>query len=75
MLGGETGEARDVRNEKVGYKIREYTMAKVPFMLVAGDKEKDAGVISVRTREGADLGQMTPEQFIQLVQTTCKEYK
>jgi threonyl-tRNA synthetase len=50
----------DVRNEKVGYKIREHTMQKVPYLLVAGDRERDAGLVSVRTRAGEDLGTMTP---------------
>jgi threonyl-tRNA synthetase len=50
----------DVRNEKVGYKIREHTLQKVPYLLVAGDRERDAGLISVRTRAGEDLGTMTP---------------
>lgn len=46
----------DLRNEKVGYKIRQHTLAKVPYLLVAGDKEMAAGQISVRTRSGEDLG-------------------
>jgi len=50
----------DVRNEKVGYKIREHTMQKVPYLLVAGDREREAGLVSVRTRAGEDLGTMTP---------------
>jgi threonyl-tRNA synthetase len=66
---------RDTRNEKVGYKIREHTIDKVPFMLVAGDKEIEKGLVSVRTREGVDLGQMTVEKFVELVQTTCKQFK
>lgn len=66
---------RDTRNEKVGYKIREYTIQRVPFMIVAGDKEIEKGAVSVRTREGVDLGQMTVENFIELVQKSCKEFK
>lgn len=50
----------DVRNEKVGYKIREHTLQKVPYLLVAGDRERDAGLVSVRSRSGEDLGTMTP---------------
>ncbi|MCU0757451.1 MAG: threonine--tRNA ligase [Xanthomonadales bacterium] len=50
----------DVRNEKVGYKIREHTLQKVPYLLVAGDRERDGGLVSVRTRGGEDLGTMTP---------------
>ncbi len=46
----------DLRNEKVGYKIREHTMQKVPYLLVVGDREKENGLVSVRTRSGEDLG-------------------
>ena len=53
----------DLRNEKVGYKIREHTMQKVPFLLVAGDREKESGNISVRRRSGEDLGVMTIAEF------------
>ena len=66
---------KDIRSEKVGYKIREWTLKKVPFMLVAGDREQEAGVISVRTREGQDLGTMTVDAFIEKVQGLCKEFK
>ena len=48
----------DLRNEKVGYKIREHTMQKVPYLLVVGDREKETGAVSVRTRSGEDLGSM-----------------
>lgn len=53
----------DLRNEKVGFKIREHTLQRVPYLLVAGDKEVAANLISVRTRSGKDLGTMTPETF------------
>ena len=53
----------DLRNEKVGYKIREHTMQKVPFLLVAGDREKETGSISVRRRSGEDLGVMSLADF------------
>jgi threonyl-tRNA synthetase len=55
----------DLRNEKVGYKIREHTLQKVPYLLVAGDREKETGTLAVRTRSGEDLGTMTPEAFVQ----------
>jgi len=58
---------KDIRPEKVGYKIREHTMKKVPFLLVAGDREMEAGTVSVRTREGTDLGSMTIEQLVEKV--------
>jgi threonyl-tRNA synthetase len=54
----------DLRNEKIGYKIREHTLQKVPYLLVAGDRERDNGHISVRTRSGEDLGSMPVQDFI-----------
>jgi threonyl-tRNA synthetase len=53
----------DLRNEKVGFKIREHTLKRVPYLLVAGDKEVAANLIAVRTRSGKDLGTMAPETF------------
>ena len=53
----------DLRNEKVGFKIREHTLQRVPYLLVAGDKEVAANLLSVRTRNGKELGAMTPETF------------
>ena len=53
----------DLRNEKIGYKIREHTLQRVPYLLVAGDREKDNGMLSVRTRGGEDLGSMTVADF------------
>ena len=53
----------DLRNEKIGFKIREHTLQRVPYLLVAGDKEVAAGMLSVRTRNGKDLGQMSPQAF------------
>src|SRR6201996_1058163 len=55
--------AFDLRNEKVGFKIREHTLQRVPYLLVAGDKEVAANLLSVRTRSGKDLGTMTLETF------------
>ena len=54
----------DLRNEKINYKIREQTMQRVPYLLVAGAREKEAKTISVRTREGKDLGVMSIEEFL-----------
>ncbi len=48
----------DLRNEKIGYKIREHTLQRVPYLLVAGDREREQGTIAVRTRSGEDLGAM-----------------
>jgi threonyl-tRNA synthetase len=54
---------RDLRNEKVGFKIREHTLQRVPYLIVAGDKEVAANLLSVRTLSGKDLGTMTLETF------------
>ncbi|MEG1727899.1 MAG: His/Gly/Thr/Pro-type tRNA ligase C-terminal domain-containing protein, partial [Acidaminococcaceae bacterium] len=54
----------DYRNEKIGYKIREAQLQKIPYMLVVGDKEAEAGLVSVRTRAGGDEGTMTLEEFM-----------
>lgn len=53
----------DNRNEKIGYKIREAQLEKVPYMLIIGDKEKENGVVAVRSREDGDLGAMTLDSF------------
>ncbi|HZP65562.1 MAG TPA: threonine--tRNA ligase [Rudaea sp.] len=53
----------DVRNEKIGYKIREHTLAKVPYLLVVGDREREGGLVAVRARSGEDLGSVTPAAF------------
>ncbi len=53
----------DYRSEKLGYKIREAQMQKIPYMLVVGDRDMENGTVSVRTRSGEDLGAMTPEEF------------
>lgn len=54
----------DLRNEKIGYKIREAQMMKTPYMLVVGDKEAEAGTVSVRTRNGVDLGAVPFDEFL-----------
>ena len=53
----------DTRSEKVGYKIREAQLAKVPYMLIIGDKEKEENKVSVRHRSEGDLGSMTLDEF------------
>ncbi|MBU2099464.1 MAG: threonine--tRNA ligase, partial [Gammaproteobacteria bacterium] len=53
----------DLRNEKIGFKIREHTIQKTPYLLVAGDRETENGEISVRTRDGQDLGVMSIDAF------------
>ena len=54
----------DLRNEKIGYKIREAQLKKMPYMLVVGDKEKESGCVAVRTRSGVDLGAMPLDDFV-----------
>ena len=53
----------DLRNEKIGYKIREHTLQRVPYMLVVGDRERENGTLSVRKRGGEDLGTMSVADF------------
>lgn len=58
----------DLRNEKIGFKIREHTIQRTPYLLVAGDKEVEAGTLAVRDRSGKDLGVMPLEAFVDLLQ-------
>ena len=62
----------DLRNEKVGFKIREHTLRRVPYMLVCGDKEIAEGKIAVRTRKGADLGTFAVEEFAQILKNQVR---
>ena len=62
-------------NEKLGFKIRQAQMQKIPYMLVIGDREMDAGKISPRQRDGENLGAMTPEDFIALVKEKCEQHQ
>ena len=62
----------DLRNEKIGYKIREAQMQKLPYMLVVGDKEAEAGTVAVRTRGGVDLGAMPVDEFIAKIKEEIK---
>ncbi|MGD9583110.1 MAG: threonine--tRNA ligase [Lysobacterales bacterium] len=55
----------DLRNEKIGYKIREHTLQRVPYLLVVGDRERELGTVAVRSLSGEDLGVMTPGELIQ----------
>jgi threonyl-tRNA synthetase len=58
----------DLRNEKIGFKIREHTLLKVPYLLVIGDREVETRSVAVRTREGVDLGSLPIEQFAEQLQ-------
>lgn len=62
----------DSRSEKIGYKIRETRLAKVPYMLVVGQKEEEENLVSVRSRFKGDEGQMTLDQFINAI---CEEIR
>jgi len=62
----------DLRNEKVGYKIREHTLQKVPYQLVVGDRERETGAVSVRTRSGEDLGSMPLAAFAERLQAETR---
>jgi threonyl-tRNA synthetase len=55
----------DLRNEKIGFKIRQHTLAKVPYLLVVGDREVENEAVAVRSRSGEDLGSMKIEEFAQ----------
>jgi threonyl-tRNA synthetase len=57
--------AADLRNEKVGFKIREHTLQRVPYLLVAGDREAGSNSLAVRTRSGKDLGAMSVDTIAQ----------
>ena len=63
----------DLRNEKLGYKVREAQVAKIPYMLVIGDKEVEDGKVNVRPRKGDSLGVMTLEDFAAMVKNECME--
>ena len=65
----------DLRNEKIGYKIREAQMQKIPYMLVLGDKERESGAVAVRTRTGEDLGAMPLADFVAKISAEIKEKK
>jgi len=55
----------DLRNEKIGFKIREHTLSRVPYLLVLGDREVENETVAVRARSGEDLGSMSVEMFSQ----------
>ncbi|MDO4540477.1 MAG: threonine--tRNA ligase [Syntrophomonadaceae bacterium] len=63
----------DLRSEKIGYKIREGQLQKIPYLLVIGDKEIESGAVSVRHRKEGDLGPQPVEAFIAMLQTEVKE--
>jgi len=65
---------KDLRNEKLGFKIREAQMEKIPYMLVVGDREMEGGIVAPRDRTGKTLEPMTPEEFVRFVRDECSQY-
>ena len=65
----------DDRQEKIGYKIREAQLSKVPYMLILGEKEVESGSVGVRARKEGDIGQMKFEDFVQKLQAEIAEFK
>ncbi|MBM9530552.1 threonine--tRNA ligase [Desulfoprunum benzoelyticum] len=63
---------KDVRNEKLNYKIREAQLAKIPYMLIVGDKEKESGTVTVRLRDGKNLPAMSVGEFARKVDEECR---
>ena len=63
----------DLRNEKIGFKIREHTIQRVPYLAVAGDKEVESGKLAIRSRSGEDLGSMSIEAFSELLQSDINQ--
>ncbi len=63
----------DIRNEKIGFKIREHTLQRIPYQIIIGDKEIERSEISIRTRDGKDLGSMKINKFINLLQDSIDQ--
>lgn len=59
----------DLRNEKIGFKIREHTLQSVPYLIVVGDREVETRTLSVRTQQGKDLGALSPDDFLLMIKT------
>ncbi|MEZ4357304.1 MAG: threonine--tRNA ligase [Eubacteriales bacterium] len=73
LLEEEIRAELDIRNEKVGYKIREAAAQKTPYMLIIGDKEVAENVVAVRKRKAGDIGKMSLDQFIKLLKDGIKD--
>jgi threonyl-tRNA synthetase len=65
----------DLRNEKISYKIREHTLQKVPYLLVVGDKEREANTVAVRARGGVDLGVMPVDAFLERLRQEVRAFR
>jgi threonyl-tRNA synthetase len=75
LLAADVRVEGDFRNEKLGYKIREAQMQKIPFMLVIGDREVASSQVSPRQRDGQNLGSIGVDEFIDVVRKQCAEFK
>jgi threonyl-tRNA synthetase len=64
-----------LRNEKISYKIREHTLDKVPYLLVVGDKEREANTVAVRAGGGVDLGVMPVDAFVERLRDDLRLFK
>jgi threonyl-tRNA synthetase len=65
----------DLRNEKIGFKIREHSMQRVPYLLIIGDKEMDNQTVAVRTQKGDDLGSLAVDVLIERLKTEIADRK
>lgn len=75
LLAANIRSVTDLRNEKIGLKIREATLKKIPYSVIIGAKEQETNTVAVRTREGQDLGQMPLDAFITMITKQIKEFK
>lgn len=75
LIDSEIRVEGDFRNEKLGYKIREAQMQKVPYMLVIGDREVESRQVSPRKRDGGNLGAVSVDEFTKLIKDQCSNYK
>ena len=75
LLGAGIRVEKDFRNEKLGFKIREAQVQKIPYMLVLGDREVEGAQVSPRQRDGKNLGSLSISEFITLVNEKCRQYE
>ncbi|MGV8058690.1 MAG: threonine--tRNA ligase [Smithellaceae bacterium] len=73
LIAADIRSEKYFENEKLGYKIRQAQMQKIPYMLVIGDKEMEAGTVAPRTRDGKNLGSLPVDEFIALVNDMCEK--
>jgi threonyl-tRNA synthetase len=66
---------KDLRNEKLGFKIREAQVGKIPYMLVVGDQEKEKGTVAPRYRSGKNLEPMSVDEFVRFVRDESSQYR